>query len=142
MTANLRVSFALALTAATTLMLELLLMRVFDVILTVNMAYMVITCAMFAFGLAGIYATLRPPRLDETINKYLGNLAIFFGIFALILLPVLNWLPFDFGKIGTETLSQLIFFGLMYFALMVPFFLSGLIFATVFSAYSSQIQTL
>ena len=48
--------------AAATLMLELLLTRVFDVILTPNLAYMVIACALFSFGLAGVYVTLRPPR--------------------------------------------------------------------------------
>ena len=40
--------------AAATLMLELLLTRVFDVILTPNLAYMVIACALFSFGLAGV----------------------------------------------------------------------------------------
>ena len=51
---------ALFLVAATTLILELLLTRAFDVILTPNLAYMVIACAMFSFGLAGIYIAVRP----------------------------------------------------------------------------------
>ncbi len=39
-------------------MTELVLTRVFDVLLTTNMAYMIITCAMFSFSLAGVYASL------------------------------------------------------------------------------------
>jgi hypothetical protein len=34
------------------------------------------------------------------------------------------------------------YFAAMYVTLMVPFFLSGLIFTTVFSSYASQIRTL
>ena len=52
---GLRIPFALFLTALTTLMLELALTRVFDVILTPNMAYMVIACTLFSFGLKGTY---------------------------------------------------------------------------------------
>ena len=59
----LRISAGLFLISLTTLMMELLLTRVFDVILYPNMAYMVITCALFSFGLAGIYLSLRPLKI-------------------------------------------------------------------------------
>ncbi len=51
--------FAIALI---TLMMELVLTRAFDVMIRPNMSYMVVTCALFAFGLAGIYMTLRRKR--------------------------------------------------------------------------------
>jgi hypothetical protein len=55
-----RLSFGVLLIALSTLMLELMLTHVFDLVLAPNLAYFVVTSAVFAFGLAGIFATLRP----------------------------------------------------------------------------------
>ena len=49
-----RISLGLLLIAMTTLMVELALVRVFDVIWNANMAYMIITMVMFCFGLSGV----------------------------------------------------------------------------------------
>ena len=55
------------------LLLELVLIRVFDVLWYPNMAYMIITLAVFSFGLAGVYLSIRPveltwigPEVDKT----------------------------------------------------------------------------
>ena len=124
--------------AAATLMLELLLTRVFDVILTPNLAYMVIACALFSFGLAGVYVTLRPPK-DAA---HLPALCALFGLASLALLPILNWLPFDYEQLGARPLVQVVSFAAMYLALVVPFFLSGLVFTLLFSANARAIQSL
>jgi len=124
--------------AAATLMLELLLTRVFDVILTPNLAYMVIACALFSFGLAGVYVTLRPAR--DTAHVPL--LCALFGVASLALLPVLNALPFDYERFGDQPIVQLVSFAVMYLALVVPFFLSGLVFTLLFSANARAIQSL
>lgn len=137
-----RRKLSLFLIAASTLMLELLLTRVFDVILTPNMAYMVISCAMFAFGLAGIYVALRPSALSAPVDERLSRIALLFGIAILVLLPLFNVLPFDYEQIPDHPFAQLVFFGGMYLALVVPFFLSGLMFTIIFSTYSSNIQSL
>jgi hypothetical protein len=55
-----RLSFGVLLIALSTLMLELMLTHVFDVVLAPNLAYFVVTSAVFAFGLAGILATPHP----------------------------------------------------------------------------------
>ena len=123
-------------------MMELILTRVFDVILYPNMAYMVITCALFSFGLAGIYLSLRPLKASANINKFLVIISALFGITALMILPTLNFLPFDYTKLAVHPVVQIFSFLGMYLALTIPFFLSGLIFITVFSAYSEKIQFL
>src|SRR6187397_2053604 len=71
---------ALFFMAAATLMLELVLTRVFDVILNPNMAYMVIACALFSFGLAGVYVTLQPDRFWHSSPRWLPILAILFTV--------------------------------------------------------------
>ena len=89
-----RIRLGLFSVAAATLMLELLLTRVFDVVLTPNLAYMVIACALFSFGLAGVWLSLRPP----TDPVPLPRLCALFAAAMVLLLPVLNWLP----RIGIE----------------------------------------
>jgi len=128
--------------ALTTLMLELNLVRVFDVIWYSNMAYMVITLAMFCFGLSGIYSSLRPLRKETDVNAYLAKCAFLFALSSLAILPALNWIPFDFNLLYTMPVKGAMLFLVMYLFLIIPFFLAGLIFTTVFSVYSNRIQSL
>lgn len=128
--------------ALTTLMLELNLVRVFDVIWYSNMAYMVITLAMFCFGLSGIFSSLRPLKEGADVNGYLAKLAFLFAVFSLAILPALNWIPFDFNVLYTSPVVGSLFFLLMYLFLIIPFFLAGLIFSTVFSTFARRIQSL
>ncbi len=137
-----KVSIGLMFMALTTLMLELTLVRVFDVIWYPNMAYMVITLAMFCFGLSGVYSSLRPLAVGADPRRYLSVLALLFSIFALAILPALNWLPFDFNVLYRSPLKGVGLFLVMYLFLIIPFFLAGLTFTTVFSVYADRIQRL
>jgi len=55
-----KINLGVFLVAFATLLLELMLIRIFDVILTTNLSYLVITAALFAFGLTGVYSALNP----------------------------------------------------------------------------------
>jgi hypothetical protein len=138
----LKLSCGLLLIALTTLMMELTLIRVFDVLWYTNMAYMVITLAMFCFGLSGVYAALRPLKKDTDVRFYISVLAFLFALFTFAIRPIMNFLPFDFNLIYTSPWRGLLYFQFMYLALAIPFFLSGLIFTTVFSRYAGKIQSL
>lgn len=137
-----RISLGLLCIALTTLMLELNLVRVFDVIWYSNMAYMVITLAMFCFGLSGIYNSLRPLKEGVNVHDYLAKLAFLFALFSLAILPALNWIPFDFNVLYTSHVKGSLLFLVMYLFLIIPFFLAGLVFSTVFSTFASRIQSL
>lgn len=132
---------SLFLIASATLCLELLLTRVFDVILTPNLAYMVITCAMFAFGLAGIYLTLRESPA-ETLVPYLAPISVLFSVAAISLLPIFNSLPFDYERIPDQPFVQALLFAASYAALVTPFFLSGLVVTVLFTVHARRIQSL
>lgn len=123
-------------------MTELGLTRAFDVILYPNMAYMVITCAMFSFGLSGIYVALRAPAIQNRVRKFLSFFAVAFAVTTINILPILNLLPFNYEKLLQQPLIQVLSFVGMYLTLAIPFFLAGLIFTIVFSEYASDIQTL
>jgi spermidine synthase len=142
MASRLRIAFGLAIIAAVTLMLELLLIRAFDAMMNAEMSHMIITCAMFSFGLSGVYASLRPLPVGTDPERYIAKLAVWFGVFALLLLPLLNLNPFNYSNLTSNMRVEAVYFAVMYVTLMIPFLLSGLIFTTVFSTYASQIRTL
>ena len=129
-------------TALTTLMLEITLIRIFDVIWYPNMAYMVITLAMFCFGLAGVYSAIRPFKDLSNIPKVLAILSMLLGATALAIFPLLNVLPINFEVLLSTPEKGALMFLLMYFSLALPFFLAGTIFTLVFSRFSTKIQTL
>jgi spermidine synthase len=69
-------------------------------------------------------------------------MAALLGIFALLLLPVLDRFPFDFKDIGVNTRHALRNFMVIYLFLTIPFFIGGLILSSIFSRYSAKIQRL
>ena len=137
-----RISLGISLIALTTLMVELLLTRVFDVILYPNIGYMIITGALLAFGLAGIFATLRPLPEESAVPARLRALSIGMAGSLLVIRPGLNAIPFHYDAIATQPWVQLVSFLGAYLLITVPFFLAGLVFAWVFATYSKQIQEL
>ncbi len=137
-----RIYLPVAMVAMVTLMAELLLTRVFDVMLAPNMAYLVITMALLAFGIAGVIGALWPAICDDHPRRRLAWLAVALGGALLLLRPVMNLLPFDYELLTSEPLRQLIAFAGMYIMLALPFFLAGLIFTVAFSVYARSIQKL
>jgi hypothetical protein len=139
---RLQLSFGVFFVALVTLMVELLLIRVFDVILVRNLGYMVISCALFAFGLAGVYATLRPVTEVATVDRRLAWLGFALAAACAVQLPLLNLNPFDLRLAAEAPARQMVWFGLIYLTVSLPFFFAGLILATVFSVYAGQIRRL
>jgi len=135
-------SVGVSLIAFDVLMVELTLIRTFDILWYPNMAYLIITLAMFSFGLAGVYSSLRPTDDQTDLDNKLVILSVLLGVFALALLPVLNHFPFDFKDIGTNSHKALRNFLIIYMFLTIPFFLGGLILSSIFSKYSTHIQRL
>lgn len=131
-----RLHWGLAFVTLATLLLQLALVRVFDVILDPNMAYMVITSAMFALGLGGIYVYLFIRSTDRLLAR-LPFLAVAFAAASIALLPLLNALPFNKDFSGGLTI-QVLSWGAMYFLLILPFFLGGIIISVVFAKGSRR----
>ena len=136
-----RLNLGLFCIAFITMLLELSLMRVFDVIWYSNMAYMVITLAMFCLGAAGVYQAIWPFR-GRDVSQILAVLAMFQGIFVLGVRPMINALPFDFQQIFTKHLDNIAGFLGLYLVIAVPFFISGLIFTIICGRYAGKVQTL
>jgi len=137
-----RLCFGVFLIAMSTLALELMLTRVFDVVLAPNISYFIVTSAVFSIGLAGIYVSLRPLPSERDIRPLVTRLAIALACVVALLVPVINHLPFNPDDIFKTPLRELLYFVGIYLTLIVPFFLAGFILIAVFSTYASKIQML
>src|SRR3984957_15128280 len=137
-----RLSFGVLLIALSTLILELTLTRVFDVVLIPNLGYFVVTSAVFAFGLAGVYATLRPIPVENDITHILVTRSVGFALATSLLIPLIIYLPLDYAQLGRHPFKTLFGFLTLYAALVLPFFLAGTVLIAMFSKYALSIQRL
>lgn len=136
-------SFGVFFIALASLLLEIILIRVFDVLWYPNMAYMIITMAVFSFGLAGVYLCVFPVKNRENIWKWLALSTFLMSIVALFLFPAINNLPFDYTELSNPASDQsLVNFFLIYGLICLPFFLAGFTLSLVFSSYAEQIRRL
>src|SRR5262245_2535075 len=136
-----RIRLAVFSISVITLMTELLLTRILDYLMDAHMAYLVITCAMFSFGLSGIYSTLiRVP--SDSNQRYFAAFFLVLAISILALLPALNFLPFDVKQLSGSPRFQTVAFGILYVAISIPFFISGLFINRIFATYAARIQSL
>lgn len=136
-----KLRLGIGLIAFCTLVLELTLIRVFDVILTPSMGYAVITATIFALGLGGIYLYVFPMSRDRVTGAFAG-LFISFAVSSLLLLPVINGLPFELNISGGSLTTQVLAWGAMYLMLIVPFFIAGMIISLILTHYSEHVHAL
>ena len=126
----------------TTLLLELSLIRILDVLWYPNLAYMIIMMAMLAFGLSGVYTSVRKAPEPEKAPTQLYWLCILFCLFTLALYPALNLITFNFADIETQPVREIGSFVAIYVFLALPFFVSGVVLTTLFTIHNKAIQKL
>ena len=127
----LRQQIGIGIIALVTLLLELTIIRVFDVILDPSIGYMVVTIAMFSLGLGGIYIYFfRAERVVAA--KVLPVLSLCYAFSTVMILKFLNALPFNLDFEGNVLIQALSWIG-MYLTIFIPFFISGIILSIIFS---------
>ena len=112
------------------LLLELALTRLFSVVLFYHFAFLAISIALLGLGAGGVFAYLRREWLARWTVRRLG--ALLCGVNALMIvlaLEVVLHVPvaLDLAWANFGRLS------LMYVVAAVPFFLTGVLFSTVFA---------
>ena len=135
-----RTYVAVFLLALTSLATEVLLTRVFDVLLWHNLSFMVISCAVFGLALGGLIDVVAPPAAESLERAGLHRLALGFAgsVWAIPLL--LNAIPFSVDRAAHQPVAQLGWFLLLYVVLLAPFFFMGWCLCRVFSLAPRHIQ--
>lgn len=127
--------------SAATLLLELTLTRIFEVVLWDHMAYLIVSSAIFGFGLSGVFIMLWPmPRLAS--EKLLAVFAAGFAASVLLLIPAFKLIPANFDDLPDHPIRQMLAFGILYIFMLAPFFCSGLVVSTIVTRYAPQVHRL
>ncbi|MFC1851023.1 hypothetical protein ACFL27_12585 [candidate division CSSED10-310 bacterium] len=129
----------IALVAMSTLMLELVLIRIFSVTLWYHFAFMAISIALLGMGVSGIYVYIfSPVRSPENTLKRLTVGAMLFSITTVIALIVqlsTRFVP-SFSPKSFFLLSQ------VYVVVAIPFFFGGYCISLALTQYSRHVSKL
>jgi hypothetical protein len=137
-----RIYAGILLLAQGTLITELCLVCVFDALFFPAIAYLIISSALFGLGLSGIFIALKPISRQEDVWAALSKWTALFALATAAILPITNFLPFDFNTLLQEPQYQIPLFGVMYLTLLLPFFLAGLTFTSAYTIFAEKIRTL
>jgi predicted membrane-bound spermidine synthase len=133
--------FAIFAVTFSTMLVEVLLTRVFSVIYFGQFAFLIISLALFGYGLSGVYLALRKvtPQADPA-----ARLARFLLLF-LVSLPLAYratlYFSIDFLRLFSP-FSNFLNLVVTFVALLFPFFFGGVVLALIFSSFSEQIGRL
>jgi hypothetical protein len=127
--------------SAATLLLEITMTRIFAVIFFNQFAFLIISTALFGFGLSGVVLSISRRVHAYNLDKFLTFLSLAFGVSTLITLKVVVDVPLRFSAISQEPI-QLFYLTVYYLALGTPFFFSGMIIALLLSHLPKQVNTL
>ena len=137
-----RTYVAVFLLALTSLATEILLTRIFDVLLWHNLSFMVISCAVFGLALGGLRDIVAPPAAAAVQDSGLHRLALAFAASVWAIPLLLNAIPFSVDQASRHPIAQLGWFLLLYVVLLAPFFFMGWCLCRVFSLAPGHIQRL
>ena len=115
-------------------------MRIFDVIVWTNITYLVVSSALFGFGLGGLIL-FRWPMSTVPTAKLLAAAGWAFALSVVLIVPVLALLPIKPGQsLGWLTLAVLL--GMLCVGLVVPFVASGVAIAGALARHVRHVHRL
>ncbi len=126
--------FALALLSAAALSFEILLMRLFSIILWHHFAYMIISLALLGYGASGALVSLAQDLVQRRFVLLFCTFAAAFGISAIGCFALAQRVPFNPLEILWDP-HQLTYLLAMYLLLAVPFLCAGSCVCMTFSRW-------
>ena len=126
----------------TTMLVEVLLTRVFSVLYIGQFAFLIISLALFGYGLSGVFLSLgKLPQEEGQTRRLLARYLLIFAISLLAAYRVTLLLSIDFIRLFNP-ITNLLFLVLNCLILLVPFFFGGVVLALIFATYSDRIGRL
>lgn len=123
--------------AASTLLFELALTRLFSVLFFHHFAFLIISTALFGFGLSGLYLFVRHdrPKRDPQSRFALWTLA--YALLIPVTLRIILMLPYGFQELFDKPLG-IIRLVATYALLAVPLFCAGCAITLILKTFSEQ----
>ncbi len=132
---------AVATISAAILAYQVLLVRLFAIVSWHHFAYMIISIALLGFGASGTVLALARQRLLPRFPSVFAICAALFGVTAVAGFSLAMRLPFNPLAIVWDG-RQILWLGLSYLLLVVPFFFGGAAIGLSFARYTGEIGRL
>ena len=134
-----QIYISLFLVTLITIVLELLLTRVFSVVAWYHFAFMAISIALFGMTAGAVYTYLKPEKFSkENLQNSLYKYSIYFAVSILSLVLLFIAVPFIPGANIQNLISMIVTFG----AISIPFFFSGVLVCVLLTKFLEKISTL
>lgn len=137
-----KISLGIMLISLTALMLELILIRVFDVLFNPVSSYLIVSCAIYSFGLSGLCVYLGREKNSNQTKAYAARASCLFALFAFLILPFVNGLSVLYRSFPEDILVQTVAYVGVYICIAIPFFLAGSTLASLFLSYHKDFHRL
>jgi hypothetical protein len=127
--------------SAAVLLFELSLTRIFSVMLWSNLAFMVVSTALFGFGLSGVALALRPElpgaALADGTPRRSALFCLLMSLSTLVSYAVISTVPFKMWAFQSHPENYL-YLAIWEVALLLPFFFAGLTIAGIMSSFPQR----
>ncbi len=128
----------IACVSAAGLAFEITLTRLLAIAQGYHFGFLAVSLALLGLGASGTALALRPQHSrDSSVSLALGRLAVGFSLSLVGSYLAINYLPFDSYRIAWERI-QFVYLAAYYLALVVPFFLGGLVLGLPLAAIPAQ----
>ncbi len=134
MTRHSHIFIVILLCSSSSLAYEIALTRIFSISLWYHFAFMIISIAMLGIGTSGTVLYLYPKLKNLS---YIGIYSLLLGIGISLSYVISNQIPFDPVKLSWSKI-QILYIGIYYVTLSIPFFFMGLIIATALSSIGKK----
>ena len=132
---------AVAIISASALAYEILLMRLFSIIQWHHFAYMIISLALFGYGISGTFLALNRDRLTQSFPSAVMANMVLFSLSAPVCFLLSQQIPFNPAEI-LWTPVQLLYLCSIYLVLALPFFFAANVIGLSFYQYKEQISSI
>src|SRR4030066_1879993 len=133
--------FAIFAVTFSTMLVEVLLTRVFSVVYFGQFAFLIISLALFGYGLSGVYLALRKATNQVNQATRLARFLLCFTISLPLAYKATLVFSIDFLRLFNP-FSNFLYLVLNFLVLLVPFFFGGVVLALIFSNFSENIGRL
>jgi predicted membrane-bound spermidine synthase len=124
-----------------TVLIEILYTRVFSVLYVSSFAFLMISLALFGYGLSGAYMSISRFTDKKDAIKYLELFLLAFSLSLPVIYKITLSTNIDFLNLFAP-FSNFLLLVFNFFLLLLPFFFAGASLVLIFSLYSSEIGKL
>lgn len=122
------------------LLYEIALTRIFSYVIWSHFAFMIVSTALFGFGLSGVWLSIAQLRSWRLGRRQVPLLSILFALSAAASLEIIILVPLNIGEFSQP--AQWLYLLIVYASLILPFGFAGLAISILLSGSAQKVHKL